>query len=397
MTTADADIPALVRQLRSSSRMAQLRAAKVAFHLTESGGEAVAGAMVEAGGVPPLLGLLGGGSGTAQLAAAWALFYLADASQAAREAICAANGVAVLVCLLGSSSSAVSLEVLRRAAFVLKVVTTEEGPDPVPAIVAAGGIPVLVSLLSREDEMLQAAVAGAISAMAAPGTPATLQALLHAGAVPAVARCLLSGSDPLLLYQAAGALANLVRQEDDAQAAAEAAEAGTLPALLGLLDSSDGSQLYYESAACAVCNICLFLGEGLQQEQQQLLAWQTALVAAGAVPAASRLLERQGSPTVQQAGAAVIGLLVCRNEAMAAELAAAGSVQRLLDMDREDTRWVDTVTTVLRHLVACSPEATASLEKLCQSEHERQQLASLAGFGPPARCDCKLAGVHSRC
>ncbi|KAI7839568.1 hypothetical protein COHA_006694 [Chlorella ohadii] len=391
-----ASILSLVRQLRSSSRVAQLQAAKTLPRLTENGGDAAAEAVVAAGGVPALLSLLSTGSGTAQLAAASTLYNLVDASCTARAAICAADGVAALLQLL-SSSSPVLPKALQLAACALAGLIQEPGgPDPVPAILAADGIPVVTALLSHSSETAQAGAAGAIAAMAARGSPFTLEQLRLAGAVQAVVRCLLGGRDAVLLRNAACALTNLMRPEGKPQTAVDAAASGALPFLLRLLDSSDGSKYYFEAAAGALCNMCGLLDLVKQREQQQLAAIKAELMLAGAAAATARLLRRQGSTVVQHAAAAMVQLLARGDEAASAELVAAGVMTSLMEVDSEDESLQRAVVAAEQCLADTSPEAAAVLEAALASESDEAvpEHASLGSQSEP-RCGWCQRGTVS--
>lgn len=68
-----ADAPALVRRLRSNSRVRQLQAAQAVAALAAGGGEAPAEAVVAAGGIAALLRLLGRVGEAVQLTALRAL------------------------------------------------------------------------------------------------------------------------------------------------------------------------------------------------------------------------------------------------------------------------------------------------------------------------------------
>jgi len=365
-----ASIPALVRQLRSGAGIAQRKAPKPLPRITENGGEAAAEEVVAAGGVPPLVSLLSSGSDTAQLAATCTLYDVAAVSRAGRAAISAADGVAALVRLLGRSNKQ---SVLRKAALALAQLIQEPGaPDPVPAIVASGCIPLLLALLSHSSEEAQVGAAGAIAAMATCGSQATVDQLLAAGAAQAVVCSLLSSHDAVLLQYAATALTNLTRLKDSLQAAVDAAEAGALPVLLQLLDSSDGSQRYCNPVASALCNVCvsLDLEELPEQQEQQLAAVKAELMMAGAAAAAIRLLRRQGSTKVQHAAAAMVAFLARGDAAVSAELVAAGAVPSLMEVESEDEKLLHAFVAAMQRLADTSPEAAAALEAALASESD---------------------------
>lgn len=386
-----ADIPALVRQLRGGSRVTQLRAAKAVFALAEAGGEAAAEAVVAAGGVPPLLALLGGGNVAAQQAAARTLFEMAETSTSTRTAILEADGAQALVRLLGSSR-AVQPQVLSKCAAVLMALSCSGGPEPCRLILAAGGAPVLVGLLSHASEVAQLGAAAVVSALAGPGNEDAVPALLAAGAVQPLVGSMVRAQSPWLVDQAAGALANLVRQDAHGQAAVQAAEAGALPFLLRLLDGSNGSQPYCAFAAYALCNTAVALAALQQQGQQTFAAVAAECAAAGAVAAATRLLSQQRDFDMQRAGAAVIWLLASSNEASAAELVAAGVVPQLLKLTTlEDGDLAGTsAKEALRHLAAASAEAAAAVEEAGMAAslglQQPQQTPNEAELGGAIRC-----------
>ena len=312
-----------------------------------------------AGGIPALLSLLPSRMAAAQQAAVCVLYMAANASVAARAAVCAAGGVQALVQLLKSSST-VRPEALEGAGAVLMALCLEGGPDPTGPFLEAGGAPALVSLLGHGSEAAQGGAPRAIASFAALGHLVGQQALVAAGAVQPLVSCLLRGRGAWPLAWAAIALAQLVRREGGAQVATEAAEAGALQRLLQLLDSSDGSQQFCEPAAMALANICIGLAE--QQQQEPYAAVKRELVAAGAA-ATARLIRRQGSPSVQKAAAALAWFLACGSEAASAELVAAGLVPPLLQLLRAgDEDLGCTAALALRHLAAQSAEAAAAVE-----------------------------------
>ena len=159
-----ARIPALVRQLRSSSRVAQLQAAKALSAASKNGGEAAAEALVAAGGIPPLLRLLSCGSEAVQQEALWALYHLAAAHVSGRSAIIAAGGVPALVQLL-EPESGTPPNTLRVVPLVLAKLALGTGPDPRPAFLAAGGVPALIELLSHSNADVQKAAMTSIQYM----------------------------------------------------------------------------------------------------------------------------------------------------------------------------------------------------------------------------------------
>lgn len=150
------DIPALVRRLSSSSRVAQAQAAKAIQQHAQHGGPVAADALVAAGGIPLLTSLLNGAAQAAQVPAVCALNNLAGESMGARTGILAAGGVPVLVRLLDPSTNTPP-DTLWMVPRVLVNLAHLNGADSVPEFVAAGSVPLLVGLLSHSNKDVRAA------------------------------------------------------------------------------------------------------------------------------------------------------------------------------------------------------------------------------------------------
>lgn len=317
-------IPAAIRQLRSSSRVAQLRAAQMLEELAAEGGEAAAEAIVAAGGIPALLGLLGSGSSqAAQQAALRTLDCVTDGHSTACAVLLSAGGLPRLVQLLRYSSEA-QLTNARLASGVLCMLSLNGGRGHQAAIVAAGAAPALVSLLCQPHLPAQVSATTTIGCLTCHPHATTVAAFIQAGAVLPLVQCLAS-SDAMLLGVATGALANLTACKGLTGASLEAAQAGALPRLVQLLNGNEELQ---KSAALVLGNIV----SDLQHQWQQLRPLKATFVAAGAVPATARLLSQQDSE-VQSAAAAVACFLAYNDAACAADCVAAGmvpSLQRLL-------------------------------------------------------------------
>jgi len=287
------DIPALLRQLQSRSRAAQLAAAEalsdIAAHPAE--GQAVAAAS----SIPPLVQLLsasGSGSWLAQRAAAHVLSWLALSNPAHEEAIASAGGIPALVRLLGSRNQGVreqaagALGMLARTPASCAAIAKAGGIQPLvqllgsageaqvkaavalarmgscPAskddVAAAGGIvplvPLLVHLLRGDDEAVQQNVAAAIAQLAELSLESKA-ALAAAGAIPALVRRLGHSNSNLVQQNAMAALERLANGSTDNQAAIAAA--GAMPALTQrwaarTIDCFSTQQRHSKSYGCAL-------------------------------------------------------------------------------------------------------------------------------------------------
>eukprot|EP00873_Tetraselmis_striata_P008985 jgi/Tetstr1/429249/TSEL_001911.t2 len=270
-------LPGLVDLLRSGSALAVEAAAGALENLALA--DALRGAVVDAGAVPPLVELLGAGGGAAE-AAAGALQNLAlDA--AAREEVVAAGGVAGLVGLLGASEPGAA----EAAAGALGNLALNSNGRAL--LGATGGAPRLVALLGGGDAAAEAA-AGAVENASLDERLA--RQLVDAGAVEALASIVAAGGVALLVA--------LLRSGSDAakEAAAEALErlssgrgqvvaianVGGLEELLRIIQQGNPEAI--KAAACTIANFAF-------SHQNS-----SAIERAGGVPILLELLQRGEGP-----------------------------------------------------------------------------------------------------
>jgi len=203
-------------------------------------------------------------------------------------------------------------------------------PNDFEAIIAAGGVPVLVHCLrrhgstsgsggSRNDgtstnntssDAVNAAAAQASSHLA--NRPSGMAAVLAAGSIPALVQCLGSCNSDSLQLEAVKALSNVTFCSPAAGVAL--AEAGGIPALVRCLHSSCEDMQKFAAVACINTAAC---GARVQE----------AIVAAGAVPRLVQLLQ-SGSQEPAEAAAAALSNLATYSSSTKEAIMAAGASQR---------------------------------------------------------------------
>lgn len=220
-----ADIPALVRRLRSGSKAAQAEAAIALAGFSEDAAHCPA--LVAAGAMPAAVRLLRkGGNADGEQAALIVIGNLACDSRDCAAAAAAAGAPPLMIERVKRSGRA---EVQRSAVLALgNVALCEPGRQ---AVLAAGGVAVLLQALQRGGAPLWVPVASALTSLLRGDVPA---ADLRA-AVPALLR-LLRCPDIKAQEEAAGALSNAALLGDEARAGLAAM--GAVPALLGQLSGS---------------------------------------------------------------------------------------------------------------------------------------------------------------
>lgn len=171
-----ADIPVLVQRLRSSSRVAQLQAVKQLGELAS--GTDSCQAVVAAGGVPPLVGLLSASSTAVCKGAVGLLLGLMDQDPHAWEAAAAAEAMSALVATLQCGSS-----ISQAAAAMVLSMMARQHSDSKAAIAAAGAIGPLVQLLHSGQGLAQRAVTDTLFWLANRRQPCSA-AIAAAGAIP---------------------------------------------------------------------------------------------------------------------------------------------------------------------------------------------------------------------
>lgn len=263
-----ADIPELVRRLRSPRRLEQAQAADALARLVQADPQASVEALMAAGGHTALARLL-----------------VNPSSQAAQAAAARALNASVLSIAHSGTTGGLAAQFLADLAAAV-----------------AGSIPALVSLLVNPEEQVQLAVASLLATMACPSQSLGL-AVVAAGAVPALLECVRQASTGVVQsshMMCAQALEQLCLGSPDVQRAVAAA--GAAEALLPLLVSSNSW------AQCTAADALDRLARGCQEGKQ-------AAVAAGAVPALAHLLTSSREEAVQaKAAGALFELKDCCNE-----------------------------------------------------------------------------------
>lgn len=241
---AAADIPALVRRLRSPASRA--RAAGALSDLCKDDSRACAGVLA-AGGVAALIDCLRSGDEAAQPPAAGALGDLALVGPAACTAIVEAGALPALVSCLASNSPAVQY----KAGFAL-VVLAEGSLERCAACAEAGAVAPLARMLESSDALVCGIAAHALCKLSAAGSLAVQQAIAQATPMPTLLRLLQHG-DEVVLLGALAVLANLAPLSD----AQRAASVPAVPALLRLLGMPCSAAEPASSAVAALCNLAL--------------------------------------------------------------------------------------------------------------------------------------------
>ena len=250
------NIPALVRQLQSSRRTEQLRAAEAVVGLCEEAAadpDAVCEGLAAAGAVPPLVQLLRARSLALQANAAASLFYIASANdglctQVSQAAASSGAIPALVAALKGRSSERLQAVARFGAAGLLGFLA--HLPSCLPGMLAAGVVPAVLQLcadVARCDPApsVEETVLGVLCGLACQ--PASCPAVAAAEPVQALTRALQvcvsthgssgggSGAPvPLLPADATLALAVVMKQRPElAPAAAAAGAPAALVQLLG--------------------------------------------------------------------------------------------------------------------------------------------------------------------
>ena len=309
------DIPALVQRLRSSSKVAQLQAAKALARLAR--GEMTKAIAAAPGCLPASLRLFrAGGSMAARQPAAELISRViaATGGQDTRRAFVMESGVHVpfLASLLrGSRSNMVLL-----AATILLGLVVEASPERGAAAataLAAGVVPPLVRMLGANEAALQAPAAACLSDLVCISTAACSE-VVAAGGTPLLTR-LLASSQPIAKNAAAGALRDLATAPERRDAIVAA---GAVPGLAALLGSTE-KETAQSAAAAALRNLAL----GCREEALQ------AFIAAGPIPALFELVHSGTSLKARQLAAAALASVAAAGHEGAAAIAAAGGVAAL--------------------------------------------------------------------
>lgn len=164
---------ALVGRLRRGSLQQRTRAAADIERLAKG---CSAAAIVAAGGIPALMGLLGRSEDDVLLAAVGTLWALADDNSDRSTAIAAAGGIEALVHLLCFSEHG---DVLQNAALALHILASDS-PERSSAAAAAGGIAALMCMLDRTEDGVAEIAATALKSLVEYSSSAGLPCLRQA-------------------------------------------------------------------------------------------------------------------------------------------------------------------------------------------------------------------------
>ena len=330
------------------------RHAAAALAHIAAGNSGTSASIAEAGAISPLVKLLTGGQGeVAQQEAAGALYSLAD-DAANRIAITDAGGIGPLVLLLGSSNTRarehaegalvrLSIENANRELIIKKLVSmlydkgsggeeqaaaalanlASDSADNRNSIVEAGGIEPLLALL--ELSASPRAKENAISAISQLAHNAKIQeAIAKAGGVPLLANALASTSSNgkemvganTLYSLSAFAINQLARGNRANQLAL--ADAGSIPPLVAML-GSPSSEMQANAAGAL---------SGLSHENPEN---QAAVARTGAIAPLCSLV-REGAANVKEQSAAALWSLSSDNAPNKATVAKLGGIEPLVGL-----------------------------------------------------------------
>jgi hypothetical protein len=268
-------------------------------------------ALREANAIPRLVNLLAAGADSPAAAnAAEVLWVLADGCPANREAVLAAGGVAPLLALLGGAPGRVTLN----SAGAL--CSLAEDPLGAQAIRAAGGIAPLVQLLEGEG-FLECTLIGAVSLSHLADDQEAHNELLDAGCVSLLVGHLNAGPEHDITVICASVLAKLA--EVSPRARSVIVEEVGIPYLVALLGAPS-----FHPCVMKAASTLWFLARAPDARPE--------LVQAGALPALLTLLEGAAEdPEAATVAAAALMAIVADSEVQRAALVAAGGVQALAD------------------------------------------------------------------
>ena len=191
------------------------------------------------GSVPPLVSLLTGRS-EAAASAVCALANLACGNESNKEAIREAGGIPLLVTLLTEGAES---ETVGSAASALRNLTCGSDSNR-KAIREAGGIPALVALLREETAVATSAV-GALGNLA--HLDSNREAIRQAGGIPMLRALLSGGVDLEATLTATDVLRSIAFNNNTNREAIR--EAGCIPPLVALLRKGAGSEAATNAAA----------------------------------------------------------------------------------------------------------------------------------------------------
>ena len=284
-------------------------------------------------------------------------------AQRSRDAIIAAGAVPLLVAMIGSdipytSKSDDCLEVARKVSYVQDVAAyalgnlaagSQQNND---AVMAAGAVPVLVTMLRSHQPKAQQ-IAAATLARFAKGSQHSSDAVIAAGAVPLLVALL--GSDQANVQtRAAHALAYVAASSQ--QSSDVVLAAGAVPPLIAWLRPmlpdflpDDLHEDLHLAAATTLRSLAHQLAPGWQQSRE-------AIMAAGAIPPLVAMLRSMNSLVLAHEVAHILGDLAigCRQSQDA--IVAAGAVPLLVAL--LSACWPNTVI--------CAAEALGKMVDGCE-------------------------------
>jgi hypothetical protein len=256
-----------------------------------------------------------------------------------RAAIVAFGGIPLLVQLLGSGSPAqVQIDAAGTLYRLAVLTTTAEiatnATKNVVLIAAAGAIPLLVALLKPGSPTdVQRIATAALGALAV--NDETIASIVSYGAIPLLVQLLGPSSPVMAQVFAVDAILNLTQK---AEAASSIAASDAIPLLVQLLDPGDGPPAMMQGTAAAVLR-------NLAENSEDAAV---TIAAAGAIPLLVQLLKpgsgcRQESlmssgelDVVIQTKAAGALYYLAANSENAVTIAAAGAIPPLARLSRSD-------------------------------------------------------------
>ena len=385
------DPAALVRRLRSGSRVTQLQALRSLATLANTSPEHNH-VVLASGAVAAILQLRELNSGGAvQDAAAHALRTLSQTlCPTTLATFVGADAIPPLVRLLRSSlSSSVATLQLSAAAALWNLASHDGGAA---AVAAAGAVPPLVEvLLARTGQHLaevDSAAAGALNAVIQAGQELAWD-VVRLGGVPAllglIERRTTAGTarrwEEQTIEYTANALASLAEYGGECQAAVVAA--GVVPRLAALLSHSCSTV----QGACA---------DALRAALLRSAAAKVAFAEARAAPAAVGLL-RSPHRDVQQQAAGVLGNAAAYNAACCADILAAGAVQPLVQLLRTPGHPARAWAAItVQNLCTMRKEAAGAAFRLQGADHALMTIAGSSDDRHERKAAKKALGALNR-
>jgi hypothetical protein len=292
-------------------------------------------AIIGAGGVPQLVGLLKQGAPGGREAAASALANLSSGRGGFAREIARAGALGPLARALVDGGEAEG----DAAARAVRNLAAADG-DIAVALCRAGAMAALVRMLGvRSSRRSRESAASALGNLAsAAGSRGARDAAAAAGAVPTLVQLLTSA---LSRERAAAAAALQSLTASHAANRDAVLSAGAIPPLVDMLSKSPEERV---AAASALCNLAVGASPTAAN----------AIRDRGGVPALMRALQG-GVPREQGLAAGCLCNMAVNKEAHAAALIAAGAAQPLLDLVRAGGAPARTALRTVRVLLAAAP------------------------------------------